>query len=95
MRQDQGLVDGWQVVASSVSYNVLFVPILVYLEFYDDELSLLQNKKGTDLWLGVDSRGIAVYERENRLSPKIAFPWSEIKNISFKDKRVSIVYVSF
>lgn len=49
----------------------------------------LQNKKGTDLWLGVDALGLNIYEKDDRLSPKISFPWSEIRNISFHDKRVS------
>ena len=48
-----------------------------------------QNKKNTDLWIGVDSRSVGVYDRENRLTPKIAFQWSEIKNIAVKDKKVS------
>ena len=53
---------------------------------------LLQNNvKKTDLWLGVDSRGINVYQENDKLSPQVSFPWSEIKNISFKDKKVCIL----
>ena len=58
----------------------------IYLFFFCFFFS--KNKKDTDLWIGVDARGIGVYDRDNRLLPKVAFPWSEIKNISFKDKRV-------
>ena len=47
-----------------------------------------QNKKGTDLRLGVDAQGLNVYEWDDRLSPKISFPWSEIRNILFQDKKV-------
>lgn len=50
---------------------------------------MFQNKKNTDLWLGVDALGLNIYERDNRLNPKVNFPWNEIKNISFKDKKVS------
>lgn len=50
-----------------------------------------QNKRNTDLWLGVDASGLNVYERDNKLTPKITFPWSEVKNISFKDKKVRTV----
>lgn len=67
-----------------------YLKIAQDLEMYGVNYFQIKNKKGSDLWLGVDSRGISVYERENRLSPKIAFPWSEIKNISFKDKRFVI-----
>ena len=47
-----------------------------------------QNKRNTELWLGVDARGLNIYELDNRLAPKVTFPWSEIKNVSFKDKKV-------
>lgn len=48
-----------------------------------------KNKKNTELWLGVDALGLNVYDQNNRLEPKITFPWSEVKNISFKEKKVS------
>eukprot|EP00092_Neocalanus_flemingeri_P021558 GFUD01023381.1.p1 GENE.GFUD01023381.1~~GFUD01023381.1.p1 ORF type:complete len:674 (+),score=261.61 GFUD01023381.1:337-2358(+) len=48
------------------------------------------NKKESDLWLGVTNLGLNIYENENKLSPKIQFPWSEIRNISFDDKKFII-----
>ncbi|XP_052706748.1 merlin-like [Crassostrea angulata] len=48
------------------------------------------NKKNTELWLGVDALGLNVYDQNNRLEPKITFPWSEVKNISFKEKKFVI-----
>ena len=56
-------------------------------------MRVLQNKRGTELWLGVDALGLNTYEQENRLTPKVTFPWSEIKNIAFKDKKVSYAVV--
>lgn len=53
-------------------------------------LVILQNRKGTDLWLGIDAHGLNIYEKDNKLNPKISFPWNETKNISFHDKRVSV-----
>ena len=55
-------------------------------------LVILQNRKGTDLWLGIDAHGLNIYEKDNKLNPKISFPWNETKNISFHDKRVSVHY---
>ncbi len=52
-----------------------------------------QNKRNTDLWLGVDARGLNIYEQDNRLAPKVTFPWSEIKNVSFKDKKVDCLFI--
>lgn len=51
---------------------------------------LIQNKRGTDLWLGVDASGLHIYEMNNQQKPQIAFPWSEVKNISFQDKKFTI-----
>ena len=50
----------------------------------------IKNKKGTELWLGVDALGLNIYEKDDRLTPKIGFPWSEIRNISFKDRKFVI-----
>lgn len=60
------------------------------LKMFGVNYFLIQNKKGTDLWLGVDAQGLNIYEMENQQKPKIAFPWSEVKNISFQDKKFII-----
>merc|ERR1712012_803324 len=41
-------------------------------------------------WLGVTNLGLSIYEHDNKLAPKINFPWSEISNISFDDKKFII-----
>lgn len=50
----------------------------------------IKNKKGTKLYLGVDALGLNIYEQSDKLTPKIGFPWSEIRNISFNDKKFVI-----
>ena len=55
----------------------------------------IKNKKGTDLWLGVDALGLNIYEKDDKLTPKIGFPWSEIRNISFNDRKFVIKVISF
>ena len=60
------------------------------LEMYGVNYFEIKNKKGTDLWLGVDALGLNIYEKGDQLTPKIGFPWSEIRNISFNDKRFVI-----
>jgi hypothetical protein len=50
----------------------------------------IKNKKGTELWLGVDALGLNIYEKDDKLTPKIGFPWSEIRNISFNDRKFVI-----
>lgn len=52
------------------------------------------NKKGTRLWLGVHNLGMDVYEFNNKVTPRLGFPWNEIRNISFNDKKFTIKMVS-
>lgn len=47
----------------------------------------LQNKRQSELWLGVTALGLNVYERENKLAPTITFTWAEIRDISFENKK--------
>ncbi|KAK2826692.1 hypothetical protein Q5P01_020906 [Channa striata] len=67
-----------------------YLKIAQDLEMYGVNYFEIKNKKGTDLWLGVDALGLNIYEKDDRLSPKIGFPWSEIRNISFSDKKFVI-----
>ncbi|XP_021936488.1 moesin/ezrin/radixin homolog 1 [Zootermopsis nevadensis] len=60
------------------------------LEMYGVNYFEIRNKKGTELWLGVDALGLNIYEKEDKLTPKIGFPWSEIRNISFNDRKFII-----
>jgi len=67
-----------------------YLKIAQDLEMYGVSYFEIKNKKSTDLWLGVDALGLNIYERNDRLSPKIGFPWSEIRNISFNEKKFVI-----
>lgn len=50
----------------------------------------IKNKKGIELWLGVDVLGLNIYEYDDKLIFKIGFFWSEIRNILFNDKKFVI-----
>merc|ERR1739844_824111 len=67
-----------------------YLKIAQDLEMYGVNYFEIKNKKGTELYLGVDALGLNVYEHADRLTPKIGFPWSEIRNISFNDKKFVI-----
>ncbi|XP_058473626.1 radixin-like isoform X1 [Solea solea] len=67
-----------------------YLKIAQDLEMYGVNYFKIKNKKGTQLWLGVDALGLNIYEHEDKLTPKIGFPWSEIRNISFNDKKFAI-----
>ncbi|RZB40731.1 moesin/ezrin/radixin -like 1, partial [Asbolus verrucosus] len=55
-------------------------------------LKLAQNLeiKGTDLLLGVNALGLDIYKTDDKLNPQISFPWSEIRNLKFKDRKFVI-----
>ncbi|XP_020713934.1 moesin/ezrin/radixin homolog 1 isoform X2 [Ceratitis capitata] len=67
-----------------------YLKIAQDLEMYGVNYFEIRNKKGTELWLGVDALGLNIYEQDDKLTPKIGFPWSEIRNISFSDKKFII-----
>ena len=81
-------------IQSNVSFNLdammEYLKIAQDLEMYGVNYFDIKNKKGTELWLGVDALGLNIYEKEDRLTPKIGFPWSEIRNISFNDRKFVI-----
>ncbi|VDD79112.1 unnamed protein product [Mesocestoides corti] len=69
---------------------VQYLQLAQDLEMYGVETFDIKNKKGTPLVLGVDALGLSIYEPGNLLDPKIGFPWSEIRNLSFHDKKFII-----
>jgi len=67
-----------------------YLKIAQDLEMYGMNFFEIKNKKSSKLWLGVDALGLNIYNYEDRLTPQIGFPWSEIRNISFNDKKFVI-----
>ena len=70
--------------------EIEYLKIAQDLDMYGVNYFQIFNKKESDLWLGVTNLGLNIYEGDNKLSPKIMFPWSEIRNISFDDKKFII-----
>uniref|UniRef100_A0AAY5F4R6 FERM domain-containing protein n=1 Tax=Electrophorus electricus TaxID=8005 RepID=A0AAY5F4R6_ELEEL len=52
--------------------------------------SITQNKRDTELLLGVDAQGLHIYSPNSKLNPKKSFPWSGIRNISYSEKEFTI-----
>ena len=50
--------------------------------------------QGTRLWLGVHNLGMDIYEFNNKVTPRLGFPWAEIRNIAFNDKKFTIKMVA-
>ncbi|XP_068166434.1 NF2, moesin-ezrin-radixin like (MERLIN) tumor suppressor a [Antennarius striatus] len=67
-----------------------YLKIAQDLDMYGVNYFSIRNKKGTDLLLGVDALGLHIFGPDNRLTPKCSFPWNEIRNISYSDKKFAI-----
>ncbi|XP_015174898.1 PREDICTED: merlin isoform X3 [Polistes dominula] len=67
-----------------------YLKIAQDLDMYGVNYFPISNKKETNLWLGVTALGLNIYEKENKLAPKTTFTWSEIRHISFDDKKFVI-----
>ncbi|KRX76958.1 Merlin [Trichinella sp. T6] len=60
------------------------------LDMYGMQYFPINNRKESNLWLGVGPLGLNVYEKNNKLIPKASFAWSEIRNIAYKEKKFLI-----
>ncbi|XP_014102413.1 moesin/ezrin/radixin homolog 1 isoform X3 [Bactrocera oleae] len=89
---EQSIMNWWKEHRGMLREDAMmeYLKIAQDLEMYGVNYFEIRNKKGTDLWLGVDALGLNIYEEDDKLTPKIGFPWSEIRNISFSDKKFII-----
>lgn len=67
-----------------------YLKIAQDLEMYGVNYFLISNKKNSELWLGVTALGLNMYSKDNKLVPKASFPWSDIRHVSFDDKKFVI-----
>lgn len=76
-------------LTASVEREPLF-QVAQDLEMYGMNYFDIKNKKGTFLYLGVDALGINVYDTTDKLTPRVGFAWSDIRNVSFNDRKFII-----
>lgn len=67
-----------------------YLKIVQDLDMFGVNYFPIRNKKTSELWLGITAVGLNIYEKENKLQPRTVFQWSEIRNISFDDKKFTI-----
>lgn len=63
------------------------------LETYGVNYYGVVNKNNTDVLLGIDALQISIYEKNNKLSPTLGFPWSEIDQIKTSRDNKIIVHL--
>nr|CAH8870224.1 unnamed protein product [Trichobilharzia regenti] len=59
--------------------------------FTQNEFTILHNtnKCQTNAWLGVTASGLQLYGKCQRDPPQFTFPWNLIKNVSYRERKVS------
>lgn len=68
-----------------------YLKIAQDLEMYGvSYFAITQNKRDTELLLGVDAQGLHIYSPNSKLNPNKSFPWSGIRNISYSEKEFTI-----
>jgi len=90
------IINAWQAQRGTPKGEAImdYLNIAQDLEQYGVTYFEVANKKGTRLWLGVHNLGMDVYEFNNKVTPRLGFPWAEIRNISFNDKKFTIKMVN-
>ena len=67
-----------------------YMKIVQNLEMFGVSYFPIINKRGTEMIFGVDALGINIYDKGEKFSPKISFPWSEIKKISYTKTSIKV-----
>ncbi|XP_016984669.1 moesin/ezrin/radixin homolog 1-like [Drosophila rhopaloa] len=89
---EQSIMTWWQEHRNMLREDAMmeYLKIAQDLEMYGVNYFEISNKKGTDLWLGVDAFCLNIYLKDDKLSPKICILWSEVRSISFFSKKLTI-----
>lgn len=93
---EERIKNSWAKLSGTSKQDAImdYLNIAQDLEQYGITYFEVTNKKGTRLWLGVHNLGMDVYEYHNKVTPRLGFPWGEIRNISFNDKKFTIKMVN-
>ncbi|XP_033028550.1 merlin-like isoform X2 [Lacerta agilis] len=92
LRQYQMTPDMWEErITAWYEAELNYLKIAQDLEMYGvNYFPIAQKKNCTDFLLGVDAKGVHVYNINNRFSPNKSFEWSSIRNISYSEKELTI-----
>merc|ERR1719367_2448937 len=60
------------------------------LEMFGITYYPVTNKQGSEVDMGIDSRGINIYKKGDKLNPNVSFPWSEVTTVKPSKKDLII-----
>ncbi|XP_076447684.1 uncharacterized protein LOC143284660 isoform X2 [Babylonia areolata] len=69
---------------------VNYMTIVERLPTYGIHYYEVKDKKEIPWWLGISPKGIAVYDKNDRTTPRKVFTWKNLENLYFRDKKFSI-----
>ena len=78
MGREEAMMEYMKMVQNLEMFGVSYFPVV--------------NKKGSEMNLGVDALGVNIYDKGDQFSPKISFPWSEIKKIGYTKTSVKVMF---
>ncbi|GLV38458.1 Merlin [Carabus blaptoides fortunei] len=77
-----------------VDTEMEYLKLAQVLDMYGVNYFPIVDKEKTELWLGVTALGLNIYEKENKLQPRITFKWPDIKEFGFTGKKFVITLIA-
>ncbi|XP_013384701.1 FERM domain-containing protein 4A isoform X7 [Lingula anatina] len=69
---------------------VNYLSIVETLPTYGIHYYEVKDKTGLPWWLGLSPKGIAQYDYADKRTPRKVFPWKQLENLYFRDRKFSI-----
>ncbi|XP_070192442.1 FERM domain-containing protein 4A-like [Littorina saxatilis] len=69
---------------------VNYMTIVEKLPTYGIHYYEVKDKKDIPWWLGISPKGIAVYDKNDKTTPRKMFTWKNLENLYYRDKKFSI-----
>ncbi|KAL3852033.1 hypothetical protein ACJMK2_015722 [Sinanodonta woodiana] len=69
---------------------VNYLTIVERLPTYGIHYYEVKDKKDIPWWLGISCKGIAVYDKNDKSTPRRIFIWKNLQNLYYRDKKFSI-----
>ncbi|XP_062575985.1 FERM domain-containing protein 4A-like isoform X2 [Saccostrea cucullata] len=69
---------------------VNYLSIVESLPTYGTHYYEVKDKKDHPWWLGLSYKGIAVYDKTDKTTPRKVFNWKQLENLYYRDKKFSI-----
>ncbi|KAL0978641.1 hypothetical protein UPYG_G00173230 [Umbra pygmaea] len=76
LSRGQAVVQYLALVESLPTYGVHYYPV--------------KDKQGLPWWLGVSYKGIAQYDKQDKLKPRKLFQWKQLENLYFREKKFAV-----